>query len=438
MKRRIFLLAFSLALGGASNAQQINFQKFDLPNGLKVILHEDHSTPIVAVSIMYHVGSKNESVNRTGFAHFFEHLLFEGSENIARGQFDDYISNAGGINNANTTYDRTFYYEVLPSNQLALGLWLESERMLHAMVEPAGIETQRQVVKEERRLRYDNRPYGRLLEETMKRTYKVHPYSHSVIGALVDIDAANVVDFMQFYKDFYRPDNAILSVAGDLNIAQTKQLIELYFKDIPKGEQAIFRPKITEPPIVREVRDTFMDNIQLPALVYSYHIPAQGTADFYAVKMLGMLLSQGESSRLNKQLVDEQQKSVGAGSFPLELEDPGAFMMYAIAAMNIDPAGLENAMDAIIKDVQTNLVSDKEFQRVQNQVENDFIGANNRVVGIAESLATYEMFFGDANLINTELERYRKVTKEDLRRAANLYLNKDKRVVLYYLPVKTP
>ncbi len=438
MKRRIFLLAFALALGGASNAQQINFQKFDLPNGLKVMLHEDHSTPIVAVSVMYHVGSKNESVNRTGFAHFFEHLLFEGSENIARGQFDDYISNAGGTNNANTTYDRTFYYEVLPSNQLALGLWLESERMLHAMVEPAGIETQRQVVKEERRLRYDNRPYGRLLEETMKRTYKVHPYSHSVIGSLVDIDAANVVDFQQFYKDFYRPDNAILSIAGDLNIEQTKQLIELYFKDIPKGEQAIFRPKITEPPIVREVRDTFMDNIQLPALVYSYHIPAQGAADFYAVKMLGMLLSQGESSRLNKQLVDEQQKSVGAGSFPLELEDPGAFMMYAIAAMNIDPAALENAMDAIIKDVQTNLVSDKEFQRVQNQVENDFIGANNRVVGIAESLATYEMFFGDANLINTELERYRKVTKEDLRRAANLYLSKDKRVVLYYLPVKTP
>jgi predicted Zn-dependent peptidase len=287
-------------------------------------------------------------------------------------------------------------------------------------------------------LRYDNRPYGRLLEETMKRTYKVHPYSHSVIGSLAEIDAANVVDFQQFYKDFYRPDNAILSIAGDLNIEQTKQLIELYFKDIPKGEQAIFRPKITEPPIVREVRDTFMDNIQLPALVYSYHIPAQGAADFYAVKMLGMLLSQGESSRLNKQLVDEQQKSVGAGSFPLELEDPGAFMMYAIAAMNIDPAALENAMDAIIKDVQTNLVSDKEFQRVQNQVENDFIGANNRVVGIAESLATYEMFFGDANLINTELERYRKVTKEDLRRAANLYLSKDKRVVLYYLPVKTP
>lgn len=438
MKRRIFLLALVLALGNASYAQQIKFQQYDLPNGLKVILHEDHSTPIVAVSVMYHVGSKNESVNRTGFAHFFEHLLFEGSENIARGQFDDYISNAGGTNNANTSYDRTFYFEVLPSHQLAMGLWLESERMLHATVDPAGIETQRQVVKEERRLNFDNRPYGRLLEESMKRCFKVHPYAHSVIGSLDDIDAANVLDFQQFYKDFYRPDNAILSIAGDLNIEQTKQLVELYFKDIPKGDQHVFRPQIAEPPITKAVRDTFVDNIQLPAVVFNYHIPAQGTADFYAVEMLGMLLSQGESSRLQKQLVDAQQKAVDAGSFPLQLEDPGAFIMYAIGAKDTNPTDLEKAMDAIINEVQTQLISDKELQRVQNQVENDFTGNNKKVIGIAQSLATYQMFLGDANLINTELERYKQVTKEDIRRAANTYLAKNKSVVLFYLPVKTP
>ncbi len=210
MKRFILPLLLSAFLLQTAAAQNIKFVEYDLPNGLKVLLHEDHSTPIVAVSVMYHVGSKNEKPKRSGFAHFFEHLLFEGSENIKRGEFDDYINNAGGMNNANTWYDRTYYYEVLPSNQLALGLWLESERMLHAKVENAGIETQRQVVKEERRQRVDNQPYGRLLEETLKRVFTTHPYKSSVIGSMEDLDAAVEMDYKQFYQDFYRPDNAIL------------------------------------------------------------------------------------------------------------------------------------------------------------------------------------------------------------------------------------
>lgn len=405
-----------------------------MPNGLKVLLHEDHSTPIVAVSVMYHVGSKNEKPDRTGFAHFFEHLLFEGSDNIKRGEFDDYINNAGGTNNANTTYDRTFYYEVLPSNQLGLGLWLESERMLHARVEDAGIETQRQVVKEERRQRVDNQPYGRVLEETMARTFKVHPYAHSTIGSMEHLDAAQEQDYKQFYKDFYRPDNAILSIAGDIDIAQTKKLIDVYFKNIPKGTSPIVRKFPQEPPLAKEVRDTVYDNVQLPAVIYSYHIPAQGSKDSYALEMLGMLLSQGESSRMQKTIVDEQQKAVFAGSFPFNLEDPGANICFAVANMGVDPSELEKSMDAVIAGVQTELITEQEFQKLQNQVENDFVTANNRVVGIAESLANYEMYFGDANLINTELERYRQVTREDIKRVANEYYNKNRRVVLYWLP----
>jgi predicted Zn-dependent peptidase len=430
----VLLLLLFLAVNG----QNIQFKKYDLPNGLKVLLHEDHSTPIVAVSVMYHVGSKNEKSDRTGFAHFFEHLLFEGSDNIKRGEFSDYINKAGGLNNANTWYDRTYYYEVLPSNQLALGLWLESERMLHARVETAGIETQRQVVKEERRQRIDNQPYGRLLEETMQRTFKVHPYHHSVIGSMAHLDAAQEQDYKQFYKDFYRPDNAILSIAGDIDLEQTKQLIETYFKDIPKGTTEIFRPHVKEPPITKEIRDTVNDHVQLPAVIMSYQIPAQGTPDFYAVKMLSTLLSQGESSRMNKLLVDEQQKALNAGSFPLELEDPGANIMYAIANGGVNPADLEKSMDAIIADVQTNLVPEAEFQKLQNQVENDFVSSNRTVAGIAESLANYEMYYGDANLINTELDRYRKVTREDLKRIANQYFRKNSRVILYWMPVKTP
>lgn len=427
-------MALGLLFISASVAQNIQFVEYDLPNGLKVLLHEDHSTPIVAVSVMYHVGSKNEKPKRSGFAHFFEHLLFEGSENIKRGEFDDYINKAGGFNNANTWYDRTYYYEVLPSNQLGLGLWLESERMLHARVDQIGVETQRQVVKEERRQRTDNQPYGRLLEETLKRLYKVHPYKSSVIGSMEDLDAAQEIDYQTFYKDFYRPDNAILSIAGDIDIEQTKQLIDLYFKPIPKGKGEIQRKFPQEPPITREVRDTVYDNVQLPAVIFAYPIPAQGTKDFYAVKMLGMLLSQGESSRMQKIIVDEQQKAVFAGSFPLELEDPGANICFAIANMGVEVAELEKSMDAVINDVQRNLISAEEYQKLQNQVENDFITANNKVAGIAESLANYEMYYGDAGLINTELERYRKVTREDIMAVANKYFKKSGRVALHWLP----
>lgn len=434
MIRSFFSFFFCVFLLHTAFAQNIKFVEYDMPNGLKVLLHEDHSTPIVAVSVMYHVGSKNEKPQRSGFAHFFEHLLFEGSDNLKRGDFEDYINAAGGTNNANTWYDRTYYFEVLPSNQLGLGLWLESERMLHAKVEEKGIETQRQVVKEERRLRVDNQPYGRLLEETLKRLYKVHPYKSSVIGSMEDLDAAQEIDYKTFYKDFYRPDNAILSIAGDIDIEQTKKLIDVYFKDIPRGKGEIQRKFPQEPPMTSEIRDTVYDNVQLPAVILGYHIPAQGTKDYYAVKMLGMLLSQGESSRMQKTIVDEQQKAVFAGSFPLDLEDPGVNICFAVGNMGVNPSELEKSMDAVIADVQTNLIPEVEFQKLQNQVENDFISANNTVAGIAESLANNEMYFGDANLINTELERYRKVTREDIRAAAVKYFNKDARVVLYWLP----
>jgi predicted Zn-dependent peptidase len=439
MKKMLLPVVVLLLFSVVTIAQNIQFTEYDMSNGLKVLLHEDHSTPIVAVSVMYHVGSKNEKPKRSGFAHFFEHLLFEGSENIKRGAFDDYVNNAGGYNNANTWYDRTYYFEVLPSNQLSLGLWLESERMLHAKVEQVGVETQRQVVKEERRQRTDNQPYGRLLEETLKRLYKVHPYKSSVIGSMDDLDAAEEIDFKNFYKDFYRPDNAIISIAGDIDVEQTKKLIDVYFKDIPRGKGDIQRKFPQEPQSTREVRDTVYDNVQLPALIYAYHIPAQGTKDFYAVKMLGMLLSKGESSRMQKIIVDDQQKAAFAGSFPLELEDPGANICFGIANLGVELSDLEKSMDAVITDVQRNLISAEEYQKLQNQVENDFVSANDKVAGIAESLANYEMYYGDASLINTELQRYRKVSREDIMAVANKYFVKNNRVVIYWLPQpKTP
>lgn len=428
-----FLLGFATLVANAQ-LNKIEFQEFTLDNGLHVILHQDKSTPIVAVSVMYHVGSKNENPEKTGFAHFFEHLLFEGSENIGRGEYDKYIEKAGGTLNANTSMDRTYYFEILPSNQLELGLWLESERMLHAKVENVGIETQRQVVKEERRQRIDNQPYGSFLEQTMMRAYKVHPYRWPVIGSMAHLDAAEEKDYKNFYADFYVPNNAIVSIAGDIDYESAKALVTKYFASIPKGKKTVYRPTVVEPALGGEVRDTFYDNIQLPGVIMAYRIPAAGTPDYYAVSMLGTLLSQGESSRLQKALVDEQQKAVAVGNFPLDLEDPGVSIAYGICSMGTDVLDAEKSITAEIDRIKTETISDDEFQKLRNQVENDFVSSNSRVAGIAESLANYKMYFGDANLINTELQRYLAVTKEDIKKVANKYYGKDNRVVLHYLP----
>lgn len=435
MQRIIPFLAalFIGSVGLSAQSVNISFEEYTLPNGLHVILHEDHSTPIVAVTVMYHVGSKNEDPNRTGMAHFFEHLLFEGSENIGRGEFSKYVENAGGTLNANTSNDRTFYFEVLPSNQLELGLWLESERMLHAKVENVGIETQREVVKEERRQRIDNQPYGSLLEETMTRAYKVHPYRWTTIGSMEHLNAATDQEFVDFYKTFYVPNNAVLSIAGDIDIKATKSLISKYFSSIPRGTKEIPRPTVQEPASTAEVRDTVWGKDQLPLVLMAYHIPAQGTDDFYAVDMLNNILSSGGSSRLNRAVVEEKQLALFSGAFSFALEDPGLTMAFSMANMGVDPGELEAAVNEEIDKLRNELISEKEMQKLLNQIENQFVSQNASVQGIAESLSNYHMYLGNAGLINTEIDRYRKVTREDIREAARKYYTPENRVVLYFL-----
>jgi len=419
---------------GFGQARKIEFTEYTLDNGMHVILHKDNATPIVAVSVLYHVGSKNENPERTGFAHFFEHLLFEGSENIKRGEFDKYITAAGGTNNANTSNDRTFYYEILPSNQIELGLWLESERLMHAKIEPISVETQREVVKEEKRQRMDNQPYGSILTEILKRAYTVHPYRWPTIGSLDHLNQAKLEEFIDFYKTFYVPENATLSIAGDIDIEQTKIAVAKYFKDIPKGGKTIPRPTVVEPAQTKEIRDVVFDNIQLPAVVQAYHMPAQGTDDSYALDMLSTLLSGGQSSRMYKALVDEQKKAYTVQSFPFSSEDPGLYLTFGLANVDINVDDLEKAMGEEIEKVKNEPIDDKEFQKIRNQVESQFVQQNSSAVGIAEQLANYHVYFGNANLVNTEIDRYMKVTKADLQRVAKKYLNKDNRVVLHYLP----
>jgi zinc protease len=485
-------ILLSSLMSVAQTAKKIEYVEYDLPNGIHVILHEDHSTPIAAVTVLYKVGSKNEEVGLTGFAHFFEHLMFEGTQNIDRHQYDKYVEGAGGALNANTSQDRTFYYEILPSNQLELGLWLESERMLHAKVENIGIETQREVVKEEKRQRVDNQPYGSFMAEIFKRAYKNHPYQWTPIGSMADLDAAQEKDYVNFYRTFYVPHNATISIAGDIDIKQTKKWIADYFGTIPNGDKldiyrdkefldlAAFqnkyasvvgengstsefakdfngaistedflekyfpkasekphdvpRPSIKEGLLQKEIRDTIYDNIQLPAVVTGYRTPDLNHKDFYAVDMLTMLLSQGNSSRFSKNVVEKQQKATMAFSFPFPLEDPGIAISLALAKVDIDLKDLEAAMDAEVEDIQNNLISDEEFEKIRNMLESNFVSSNSTMAGIAESLADYHVYQKDTELINTEMSKYMAVTKEDIKRAANTYFTKNNRVVLYYLP----
>jgi zinc protease len=417
-----------------SQGREIEFTEYTLENGLHVILHQDNTTPIVAVSIMYHVGSKNEDPERTGFAHFFEHLMFEGSKHIGRGEFDKIMESAGAANNASTSQDRTYYYEILPSNQLELGLWIESERLLHAKIDTVGVETQRKVVKEERRQSYDNQPYGSLFEETFKRAYKVHPYNWMPIGSVQYIDEATIDEFRDFYKTFYVPQNATLVIAGDISLGETKDLVEKYFADIPKSSREIPRPNVEEPPLGIEIRDTVYDNIQLPLVLHAYRIPALGTKDYYAIDMLTTLLSSGQSSRLQKVIVDEKQEAINVGAFPFSLEDSGLFIAYGIANQGVAADKLESSIQDEFNKVITEKITEKEFRKLQNQIENSFVSSNSTVAGIAGSLANYHVLYGDTDLINSEIDRYMEVTIDDIQNAAKKYLTENERVVLYYLP----
>lgn len=436
MRRLLFTCLLSITGLMIIGAQTVNidFVEYKLDNGLHVILHQDNSTPIVVTNIMYHVGSKNENPNRTGFAHFFEHLMFEGTKNIPRGQFSEYVERAGGSLNAYTNFDVTNYYVLLPSNQLELGLWLESERLLHAVVDSTGIRTQKDVVIEEKKQTMDNQPYGTLMYETVRRAFTEHPYRWVVIGDENHIREAEDHEFREFHEMFYVPGNAVLVIAGDIDIEETKELVEAYFGDIPGGTREIYRPDITEPARNAEIRDTIYDNIQLPLVIQAYNIPARGTRDLYAIDMLGALLSRGQSSRLHRRLVDEQQVALQVMAMPLALEDPGLSIVLAFPNMGVDPKSLEDAINIELHKVRSELISETEMEKLRNQFESQFISSNTTMASRANSLATYHTVLGNAGRINTEIERYMEVTREDILDVAQRYFTEENRVVLYYLP----
>lgn len=436
MKKSMLSLASALLVVISTNAQKVEFEEYGLDNGLHVILHQDNSAPVVVTSVMYHVGAKDEKPDRTGMAHFFEHLLFEGTQNIKKGEWFKIVSSNGGRNNANTTDDRTYYYEIFPSNKIELGLWMESERLLHPIIGQDGVNTQNEVVKEEKRLRVDNQPYSRFLENVKLNIFKKHPYKGTTIGKMEHLDAATLEEFLAFNKQYYVPNNATLVVAGDIDMKEAKKMIESYFGPIPRGEE-IKRDFSTEDPITEQLNATAYDpNIQIPAIIAAYRTPSMKTRDSRVLDMISSYLSTGRSSVLFKKMVDDKKMALQVGAINLSQEDYGTYVLFGLPQGDNKLEDLIKEIDEEVVKMQTDLISEKDYQKLQNQFENNFVNSNSSVEGIASSLATYNVLYGDTNLINTEIEIFRSITREEIREIAKKYLNPNQRLILEYLPEK--
>ena len=417
----------------ASNAQEIDFVEYDLENGLHVILHQDNSAPVISTSVMYLVGSKEEDKGKTGFAHFFEHVLFTGSKNIKEGEWDKIVNANGGFYNANTGHDRTYYFNNFPSNKLELTLWIESERMLHPIITEKAIKTQQEVVKEEKRLR-ENQPYGNIFQVVSENLFKVHPYNNFIIGSMEDLSTASIDYYLEFNKKFHVPNNAALVVAGDIDIEKTKEMIKKYFSDIPRG---IDVPR--EYPMEEEITSTikvesFDKNIQIPAYLLGYRTPGHNEREAYVLEMISIYLSSGQSSRLYKRIVDEKKLALQISSQNLSLEDYGIYFIFSLPMGDTKMDTILSEIDSEIELMQTDLISDKDFQKIQNIIENRFVSSNSTVAGIGNSLAHNYFFHDTTNHINTELDIYRSISKEEIREVAKRLLGKNQRLELKYLP----
>ncbi len=436
MKKQNFISLLMSLFFVASFAQEIDYETYELSNGLDVILHQDNSAPIVTVGVMYHVGAKDEAPGRTGFAHFFEHLLFEGTKNIERGEWFNIVSANGGSNNANTTQDRTYYYETFPSNNLELGLWMESERMLHPVINQIGVDTQNEVVKEEKRSRIDNAPYGKIIYATgiNKHLFVKHPYKNSVIGTMEDLDAAQLDEFKDFFDKYYGPNNATLVVAGDIEVESTKKMIEDYFGPVPRGPE-VERVNIKEEPIESKIVVTEYDsNIQLPLKVFVYRTPSMKDRDAYVLNMISEVLSGGKTSRLYKRMVDDDKIALQVLAFARSQEDYGTYTIGALPLGDTSMETLAAVIDEEIEKLKNELISEREYEKLQNTFENRFVSSNSSVQGIASSLATYHTLYGDASLINNEIDIYRSITIEDIQEVAKKYLKENARLEMDYLP----
>lgn len=413
----------------------IEFLEYSLENGLHVILHKDNTNPIVCVNIWYHVGSKDEEKGKTGFAHLFEHMMFQGSENVGKTEHLKLIQSRGGYVNGTTNQDRTNYFELVPSSQLELLLWLESDRMATLNVTEENFNNQREVVKEEKRMRYDNVPYGNKWEEIYKRIFKEEPYEWTTIGSIEDLNNASLEYAQEFYNKYYSPDNAVLVVAGDIDYEKTKKLIQKYFGNIkPSGNKKKIFQKIKYN--FGEIRDTIYDNIQLPAVYITYKTPGITNSELPALELASKILGDGKSSRLYKDIVYNKKIAKSANAFLIDCEIAGMLTISSIGFKDTNTDELINNITEITDVFHNIYVSDEELEKAKNSLEYLHANAMQSILSKSEAFAFYCVYFKDTNLINNSIEKYLKVSKEDIKEVSKKYLNRNNRVILTYLPRK--
>ena len=418
----------------AADGPVIKFTDVKLKNGLRVIISEDHTAPTFSVAVNYFVGSADEKARRTGFAHLFEHMMFKGSENVGPGEHPALIFSNGGNMNGTTNNDRTLYYETLPANQLELALFLEGDRMRSLDINKLNLDNQKGAVQEERRLRVDNQPYGQTFEKTGEQAYDNPAYKHSVIGSMEDLTAASVDDVATFFKTYYAPNNAVLSIVGDVDTKKTMALIEKYFGTIARQPDPK-RPDLTEPPHTAERRSTIEDSLaRLPRLDIAWIAPPSGSPDSAALDVLSDVLSSGRSSRVNQVIVREKQLATGAGIFSADSRGPGLFSAFASVAPGKNPADVEAAIYEEIEKVKNGPIADWEIEKAHNGARRQQAAGATSTLQRAVQLGEYAMFFNDPNLINTRTEKILKVTAADVQRVAKKYLTKENRSVIVTVP----
>ncbi|MEX0690608.1 MAG: pitrilysin family protein [Gemmatimonadales bacterium] len=435
---RLMLAALSVSVSLAAQ-QPVPYEYFPLDNGLRVFLIEDHDTPVVTVNVWYNVGSRNERPGRSGFAHLFEHMMFQGSANADKGAHMQLIERAGGNMNGSTNTDRTNYYQTLPSNRLNLGLWLEADRMRSLAITPENFENQRETVKEERRLRIDNQPYARAFVDGLAMQYDsvtCYPYSHTVIGSMDDLNATTTPDVQAFFDLYYAPNNATLVVVGDFQPAEARRLIQQYFGDIPQG---------AEPPPV-DCRQQLNQGAQrivwpdamanLPAVLSGFLIPGHDNADTPALSLLSTILGGGESSRLNQALVRDQQLAVQAGVFTDSRRGPGQFVVLAVANQGVTTDTLEAALMAEVARIGEEGVTEEELERAKNAFRSTDVFGRQTSMNIAERIQHYAHDHADPSEINTDADRYLSVTLDDIHRVAQRYLVPNNSLLLIVTPAR--
>ncbi len=430
------MLLVSGISAGAKDFNPIKFEMDTLDNGLQVIYHVDKSAPVVATVVHYRVGSHDENPQKTGYAHFFEHLMFEATDNIPRASLDKYVEEASGTLNAATSFDQTVYFLKLPANELKLALWIESQRMRKLHVDEIGVETQRGVVLEELKMRTENSPYGTLLNNICENLFPGSSYSWSVIGSAEHIAKAKISDFKEFYDNFYQPNNATLVVSGDIDIEEARELVEDYFNIYPKGKEPVRKP-IPVKPMKEDVKKEIIDEkAQLPGMFIGFRAPSMLDSNYYAMSLLLDIFASGESSRLYRRLVDKEQAAVQAALFPLDLQYGGAVIFYAIASPGQSLSNLESIVYDEIDKLVTEGISEEEFLKAKNIKEAGFVSGKTNVLEKAKTLAKYNSYFGQPGMINTEIEKYKNIKKSDLIRIAKKYFKDGNKVVLNYVPKK--